>query len=155
MNEQTPKPNYPPIDISLRGEEHVRLYLETNGEKGYIWNGAPILLLTTQGRKSREPRTIPIIYTAHRDSYVIIASKGGSPTHPLWYLNVLEDPNVQVQIKADKFGSLARTAESPEREQIWAEAIKTWPRYDEYQTRTSRVIPVVVLDPKRKGTERR
>jgi deazaflavin-dependent oxidoreductase (nitroreductase family) len=149
MGEQTPEPAYPPIDRSLLGEEHVRLYLETNGEKGYIWNGAPILLLTTQGRKSGQPRTIPIIYTAYGDSYVIIASKGGSPTHPKWYLNVLDDPNIQVQVKADRFDALARTAESPERERIWAQAIKTWPRYDEYQTRTSRVIPVVVLEPKR------
>jgi len=148
MGEQTPEPGYAPIDRSLLGEEHVRLYLETNGEKGYIWNGAPILLLTTRGRKSGQPRTIPIIYTSYGDSYVIIASKGGSPTHPKWYLNVLDDPNIKVQVKADRFAAIARTAESPERERIWAQAVKTWPRYDEYQTRTSRVIPVVVLEPK-------
>ena len=139
----------PTTDISLLGEEHVRVYRETNGEKGYIWNGVPILLVTTKGRKSGEPRTIPIIFTAVGDSYVIIASKGGSPTHPKWYLNVLDDPHVQVQVQADKFEGIARTAESPERERLWAEAVKTWPNYNIYQSRTSRKIPVVVLERRR------
>ena len=134
------------LDYSLLGDDHVRVYRVTNGEKGYIWNGSPILLLTTTGRKSGEPRTIPIIYTGYKDSYVIIASKGGSPVHPVWYLNILDDPNVELQVKAEKFKAVARTAESPEREQIWSEAVKNWPRYDEYQARTSRRIPVVVLD---------
>ncbi|CAN7331315.1 nitroreductase family deazaflavin-dependent oxidoreductase [Phenylobacterium sp. LjRoot225] len=146
MSDPRPPSAFPPIDVSLRGEDHVRLYRETQGEQGYIWNGAPILLLTTRGRKSGEARTIPIIYTPHGAGHVIIASKGGSPTHPLWYMNVLEDPHVQVQVKADVFDAVARTAEPPERERIWAEAVKTWPRYDEYQSRTSRQIPVVVLD---------
>ena len=135
-------------DTSLLGEEHVRVYRETNGERGYLWNGVPILLLTSKGRKSGEARTIPIIFTSYKDSYVIIASKGGAPTHPKWYLNVLEDPNVEVQVKAEKFSAVARTAESPEREQIWAECIKTWPNYDIYQSRTTRLIPVVVIDRK-------
>lgn len=134
------------LDYSLMGEDHVRLYRETNGEQGYLWNGAPTLLLTTTGRKSGQPRDIAIIYTPYKDSYVIIASKGGSPTHPLWYLNILEDPNVEVQVKGDKFKAVARTAPSPEREQLWGEAVKTWPRYDLYQSRTERRIPVVVLD---------
>lgn len=140
----------PTTDISLRGEEHIRLYRETNGEVGYLWNGAPILLMTSQGRKSGEPRTIAIIFTQYGDSWVIIASRGGSPTHPLWYLNVAEDPNVTVQIKGDVYEATARTAPSPERETIWAEAIKTWPSYDIYQSRTDRQIPVVVLTPTRK-----
>jgi len=136
----------PGTDISLLGEEHVRVYRETNGEKGYIWNGVPILLLTTTGRKSGQPRTIPIIFTHYGDSWVIIASKGGSPTHPKWYLNIVGDPNVQVQVKADVYDAVARTAESPEREKIWAECVKTWPNYDIYQSRTDRQIPVVVID---------
>jgi deazaflavin-dependent oxidoreductase (nitroreductase family) len=147
MSDPRPPSAFPPIDISLRGDDHVRLYRETNGEQGYLWNGAPTLLLTSKGRKSGTARTIPIIYTSYNGSYVIIASKGGSPTHPLWYLNLLQDPHVQVQVKAEFFDAIARTAESPERERIWAEAVKTWPRYDEYQSRISRRIPVVVLDP--------
>lgn len=133
-------------DLSLLGEEHVRAYRETNGEKGYIWNGAPILLLTSKGRRSGQSRTIPIIFTQVGDRYVIIASKGGSPTHPKWYLNLVAEPRVQVQVKAEHFEAEARTAEAPEREQLWAEAIKTWPNYNIYQSRTSRKIPVVVLD---------
>jgi deazaflavin-dependent oxidoreductase (nitroreductase family) len=146
MSEKNQWKPLPTTDISLLGDEHVRVYRETNGEKGYIWNGAPILLLTTKGRKSGAFRTIPIIFTPYRQSYVIIASKGGSPTHPKWYLNILDDPHVEVQIKAEKFPAVARTASSPEREVIWAEALKIWPNYDIYQSRTSRRIPVVILD---------
>jgi deazaflavin-dependent oxidoreductase (nitroreductase family) len=143
------QPNWQPTpttDISLRGEEHVRLYRDTNGEQGYIWNGVPTLLLTTTGRKSGEPRTIAIIYTPYRDAYIIIASKGGSPVHPAWYLNILENPQVELQVKAERFRAVARTAPSPEREAIWAECIKAWPNYDIYQSRTDRQIPVVVLE---------
>ena len=123
------------------------MYRETDGERGYLWNGVPTLLLTTKGRKSGEPRTIPIIYTPYEDKYVIIASKGGAPTHPKWYLNLLEEPTVEVQVKANIFKARARTAESSEREALWAEAVKAWPNYNVYQSRTSREIPVVVIEP--------
>lgn len=147
MSDQLQQPQaVPGTDISLLNEEHVRVYRETNGERGYIWNGAPILLFTSKGRKSGLPRTIAIIYTQVGDKYVIIASKGGSPTHPKWYLNIEDDPNVEIQIKGDKFKARARAAESPEREQLWSEAIKTWPNYDIYQSRTERRIPVVVIE---------
>ncbi len=139
----------PGTDISLLGDEHVRVYRETNGETGYLWNGVPSLLLTFTGRKSGEARTIPIICTKVGESYIIIASKGGSATHPKWYLSVSENPNVEVQVKAEKFKAVARTAASPERELLWAEAVKAWPNYDLYQSRTTRVIPVVVIDPVR------
>jgi len=149
MSDQPHAPALPTTDISLRGEEHVRLYRETNGEQGSIWNGVPILLLTTKGRRSGQPRTIAIIFTPHGDGWVIIASRGGSPTHPAWYLNLLDEPRAQVQVKGDVYEAVARTADSPEREQLWAEAVKTWPSYDIYQSRTSRQIPVVVLEPLR------
>jgi deazaflavin-dependent oxidoreductase (nitroreductase family) len=147
MTEQIQGPAYRPTDLSLLGEEHVRVYRDTNGETGYLWNGVPTLLLTSKGRLTAQPRTIPIIYTPYGKSYVVIASKGGSPTHPKWYLNVLAEPRVHVQVKADRFEAVARTAESPERERLWAEAIKAWPNYDVYQSRTTRRIPVVVLEP--------
>jgi deazaflavin-dependent oxidoreductase (nitroreductase family) len=149
MSDQVPGLDSP-IDASLLGEAHVRLYRETNGEKGYVWNGVPILLVTSKGRRSGEARTIPIIFTPYGESWVIIASRGGSPTHPAWYLNVLDEPRVEVQVKADRYEALARTAVSPEREKLWAEANKSWPRYELYQSRTERQIPVVVLDPVRK-----
>jgi deazaflavin-dependent oxidoreductase (nitroreductase family) len=144
-----PTPVDAPVDLTLLGEAHVRAYIETNGETGYIWNGAPILLLTTKGRSSGEPRTIPIIFSRHGESYVIMGSRGGAPAHPKWYLNILADPHVELQVKADKFAAVARTAASPERESIWNEALKTWPRYAEYQLRTERQIPVVVIERKR------
>lgn len=142
--------DYKQPDLSLLGAEHVRVYRETNGEQGYIWNGSSILLLTTKGRRSGEARTIPIIFTRYKQSWVIMASKGGAPTHPKWYLNILDDPQVEVQEKAERYRATARTAESPEREAIWAEAIKHWPNYDMYQARTERQIPVVVLEPQSK-----
>ncbi|MCB2077382.1 MAG: nitroreductase family deazaflavin-dependent oxidoreductase [Novosphingobium sp.] len=149
MSEQTPqKAPGTGTDITLIGDEHVRVYRETNGETGYLWNGVPTLLFTSKGRKSGEMRTIPIIYTPVGDKYVIIASKGGSPTHPAWYLNISEDPNIEVQIKGDVFPATARTAGSPEREELWAEAVKAWPNYDVYQSRTERKIPVVVIERK-------
>jgi len=133
-------------DMSLMGDEHVRRYRETNGEVGYIWNGATCLLLTTTGRKSGQKRTIPIIYTELDGKIAIIGSQGGHPDHPLWYLNLLADPHATVQIRDEVFDVVARTAQSPEREQFWAEALKQWPKYDAYQARTTRQIPVVVLE---------
>jgi len=134
-------------DISLFGDEHVRQYRETNGEVGYLWNGVPILLLTTKGRKSGADRVIPIIFAKVGEAYVIIGSKGGAPAHPSWYLNIQADPHVKVQVKADQFDAVARAAASPERERLWAEVMKVWPKYDIYQSRTTRQIPVVVLEP--------
>ncbi len=148
MNDQTTESNAG-TDITLLGDEHVRVYRETNGETGYLWNGVPTLLFTFTGRRSGQQRTIPIICTKVGESYVIIASKGGSPTHPLWYLSIVENPHVEVQVRADTFKAVARTAQSPEREALWAEAVKAWPNYDAYQSRTDRLIPVVVLDPVR------
>lgn len=136
----------PGVDTTLLGVEHVRVYRETNGETGYIWNGAPILLVTTTGRKSGEARTIPIIYRQVGDAQVIIASKGGSASHPAWFLNICDNPQVTVQIRGEVFPARARVAQSPEREVLWAEAVKGWPNYDVYQSRTTRVIPVVVLE---------
>ena len=133
-------------DITLIGDEHVKRYQETDGEVGYLWNGVPTLLFTTIGRKSGTPRTNPIIFTPVGDKYVIIASMGGAPKHPSWYLNIQANPEIDVQIKGDKFRARARTAQSPEREELWAEAIKDWPNFDVYQSRTDRVIPVVVLE---------
>ena len=138
----------PGTDTSLMGEEHVRVYRETGGAQGYLWNGVPTLLLSFTGRKSGLKRTIPIIFTPVGDAIVIIASKGGSATHPKWYLSLLDDPEVEVQIKDRVFAATARTAASPEREALWAEAVKAWPNYGLYQSRTTRVIPVVVLEPK-------
>jgi deazaflavin-dependent oxidoreductase (nitroreductase family) len=132
---------------NLFGDEHVRRYRETGGEVGHIWReGSTILLLTTTGRKSGEPRTTPLIYAQDGDRYVIVASKGGAPEHPGWYENLAKDPNVELQVKDEVFPARARTAEGDERERLWRKANGVWPHYDEYQTKTGREIPVVVLE---------
>ena len=140
----------PGVDYSLLNESHVAAYRETNGEKGGVWNGATAVLVTTTGRKSGDKRTIAIIGKQVGDNFVIIASKGGSPTHPLWYRNIQADPHVEIQFMGDRWEGIARTAESPEREALWAEACTQWPAFNDYQARTERRIPVVVIEPKRK-----
>src|SRR6185436_4515754 len=132
------------IDRSLFGEEHVKRYRETGGEVGHIWNGAPALLLTTTGRKSGEQRTTPLIYGRDGDAYVVVASKGGAPEHPAWYLNLSADPQVELQVQADVFPARARTATPEERARLWGQMARIWPPYDEYQAKTDREIPVVV-----------
>jgi deazaflavin-dependent oxidoreductase (nitroreductase family) len=146
MTGEAQEPVYAKPDLSLVGTEHVEVYRETNGERGYDWNGTHILLLTTKGRISGEARTTPIIFNQDGSNYFIIASTGGAPSHPKWYLNLVAEPRVQIQIKGDHFEAMARTTDSPERERLWNMATKTWPNYDVYATRTTRKIPVVVLE---------
>ena len=132
---------------TLFGAEHVRRYRETGGEVGHVWKeGSTILLLTTTGRQSGEPRTTPLIYAEDGDRYVIVASKGGAPAHPGWYLNLQKDPNVQLQVLDEVFPARARTADGPERERLWQLVTQQWPDYDSYQTKTDREIPVVFLE---------
>jgi deazaflavin-dependent oxidoreductase (nitroreductase family) len=132
---------------TLYGEEHVRRYIETDGEEGYTWReGAPILLLTVKGRKSGTDYTTPLIFGEDGGNYVLVASQGGTPEHPDWYLNLVEQPEVGVQVKADKFRARARSAEGEERDRLWRQMNEIWPHYDEYQAKTDRVIPVVVLE---------
>jgi deazaflavin-dependent oxidoreductase (nitroreductase family) len=132
---------------SLFGEEHVRRYRETDGEVGHIWReGSTILLLTTTGRTSGEPRTTPLIYAEDGDRYVIVASKGGAPDHPGWFKNIEKTPQVELQVKDDVFTANTHVAEGEERERLWRKANDVWPHYDEYATKTDREIPVVVLE---------
>ena len=138
---------YTPPDLTLVGDEHVRRYRETDGEVGHIWNGVPTLVLTTTGRKSGEQRSSAMIYGKDGDSYVVIASQGGLPTHPNWYHNLAADPHVHVQAGGTKTAAVARTAQGAERDRLWALMTGIWPNFDTYQTRTDRVIPVVVLEP--------
>ena len=132
---------------TLFGEEHVRRYIETDGEDGYVWReGSSILLLTTTGRKSGKEYTTPLIFGESDGACVIVASQGGTPEHPDWYLNLEAHPEVGVQVKADRFRARPRIAEGEERERLWKMMNGIWPHYDEYQTKTTRQIPVVVLD---------
>src|SRR5215471_20339912 len=83
-------------------KEHMRRYLETGGEDGHIWEGVPTLLLTTTGRRSGEPRTTPLIYGRDGNRYLVVASRGGAPTHPSWYLVLVARPGGQLQVMAER-----------------------------------------------------
>jgi deazaflavin-dependent oxidoreductase (nitroreductase family) len=143
--------NYRPPDISLLGAEHVLRYQETDGEVGYLWNGVPTLLLTTTGRRSGNVRTTPLIFGRDGDDYLVVASMGGAPQHPNWYRNLLAEPSAQIQVRAQHIGVTARTAEEGEKARLWKIMTTLWPNYDAYQSRTDRVIPLVVLAPTPRG----
>ena len=132
-------------DDDLFGPEHVRAYRESGGERGYHWRGTEILLLSTTGRSSGEQRTTPLIHRADDGRWVIVASKGGTPENPAWYENLLADPNATIQVRADEIPVIASTAEGAERERLWSLMTEVWPAYDEYQAKTTREIPVVIL----------
>ncbi len=129
----------------LYGKEHVDRYVATNGEEGYIWRNAPILILTTTGRRSGEQRSTPLIFGTHGNEYLIVGSQGGSPKAPAWYSNLTANPEVHVQVKGDRFMAHARTATDAEKPELWKIMTEVWPAYDQYQQRTERVIPVVIL----------
>jgi deazaflavin-dependent oxidoreductase (nitroreductase family) len=126
--------------------EHTRQYVESGGEQGHEWNGVPTLLLTTTGRKSGEKRRTALIYGVDGDAHVIVASKGGAPSHPAWFLNIEADSDVELQVGPEVFAARARVAEGSERERLWTLMTGIWPAYDEYATKTDRLIPVVVLE---------
>ena len=142
-----PDSAYQPPDITLRGDEHVARYQETDGTVGYTWNGVPILLLTTTGRKSGARRTSALIYGRDGADYLVVASMGGAPCHPSWYLNLQAHPDAEIQVKAEHLSVRARTATGDERRRLWGLVTAYWPNYDVYQERTRRVIPVVTLSP--------
>jgi deazaflavin-dependent oxidoreductase (nitroreductase family) len=130
----------------LFGKEHVDRYRATDGDEGHDWQGTTTLLLTTKGRRSGEQRTTPLIYQQHGDAYLVVASKGGADEPPAWYLNLEAEPDVEVQVKGDRFPARARTAGADEKPEMWQTMAATWPAYDEYQQKTAREIPVVVLE---------
>jgi len=125
--------------------EHINRYVASDGAEGHEWRGVPTLLLTTKGRKSGVLRRSALIYGRDGDDVVIVASKGGDAHHPAWYLNLEANPEVFVQIGSDKFSAVAHSADADERVKLWPLMTKIWPAYDEYQTRTDREIPLVVL----------
>ena len=126
--------------------KHVRAYVESGGKDGHLWQGKPTLLLTTLGRKSGKWRRTALIYGRDGDTYVVIGSEGGRPKHPNWYLNLVEHPNVEVQVGADKFTAVAHTATGEERTRLWALMVKLWSMYKTFQSKTERELPVVVLE---------
>jgi deazaflavin-dependent oxidoreductase (nitroreductase family) len=121
------------------------VYRETGGERGYEWRGTTILLLTTRGRRSGEPRTTPLIHRTDGDDWVVVASKGGAPENPSWYENLLAEPDAEIQVQAEVIPVHASTADAAQRARLWPLMAEVWPAYDEYQARTDREIPIVVL----------
>jgi deazaflavin-dependent oxidoreductase (nitroreductase family) len=129
--------------------QHIRGYVESDGEKGHRWRGVDTLLLTTRGRKSGKLRRTALIYGRNGDRFVVVASKGGAKKHPEWYLNLVENPEVEVQVGAEKFKARARPATPDEKPKLWRLMTSIWPEYDSYQAKTRRDIPVLILEPLR------
>lgn len=131
----------------LFGPEHVKRYVETDGAEGHEWlRGTTTLILTTKGRRSGKQRSNPLIYAKHGDDYLVVASKGGWDAPPDWYRNLEDEPEVKVQVKGDRFTARARTATAEEKPELWKIMTAEWPDYDDYQQKTDREIPVVVLE---------
>jgi deazaflavin-dependent oxidoreductase (nitroreductase family) len=133
-----------------RIKQHVRQFRE-NPEQAHDWNPygkvVSALLLTTTGRKSGKQRSLPLVYTKVGNAYVVVGSKGGAPDHPFWYKNLRANPDCEIQVKRDHIKVRARTAEGAERTALWPQVVAMLPQYEEYQARTDRLLPVVVLEP--------
>jgi deazaflavin-dependent oxidoreductase (nitroreductase family) len=132
-------------DDELFGAEHVRVYRETGGERGYEWRGTTILLLSTIGRRSGQERTTPLIHRTDGERWIIVASKGGAPEHPGWFENLQADPGATIQVRAETIPVTASVAEGVEHERLWDLMCEVWPAYADYQRKTERAIPVVIL----------
>jgi deazaflavin-dependent oxidoreductase (nitroreductase family) len=129
--------------------EHHRRYVASNGADGHTWRpGVPALLLTTRGRKTGLLRRTPLIYGELDGRYLVVASYGGSPSHPDWYLNLRDDPEVVIQVGDRVMPARAWTADGDERARAWGVMTELWPAYDNYQARTRRLIPVVAIEPR-------
>ena len=126
--------------------EHARHYIDTDGAEGHLWRGAPTLALTTTGRRSGQRHRTMLIYGQDGARYLVVASKGGAPQHPAWYLNLLAHPEVEVQVRGERFRARARPATAEEKLRLWQLMTAIWPAYDDYQTKTRREIPVVILE---------
>ncbi|MGW0811237.1 nitroreductase family deazaflavin-dependent oxidoreductase [Nonomuraea sp. NPDC002799] len=143
--------------------EHIREYVESDGKRGQRKWGVDMLLLTTRGRKSGKLRRTALIYGEDgggEDSgggtgrYVVVGSNGGSATHPAWYLNVLDHPEVHVQVGAETFDAHARTVGGADRARLWLQMAALFPQYDVYRDKTTREIPVVILERLPAGADR-
>jgi deazaflavin-dependent oxidoreductase (nitroreductase family) len=154
MSTRQPKPFTPEQErrgdlfIKFASKVNTGLFRRTGGRFGAKFpGGAPVCLLTTTGRKSGEPRTMPLLYLRDGDDVVIVASKGGFSGHPQWYYNLLADPAVVIEIGKEKLSMVARVAEPDEKAALWPRLVDMYKAYDDYQARTEREIPVVVCSP--------
>ena len=124
----------------------MALYEATGGAEGGTLQDKPVVILTTRGRRSGKVRKAPLMRVEHDGTYAVVASMGGAPKHPVWYLNVIASPAVTLQDGANVYDKAAREVHGEEKALWWARAVEAWPAYAEYQTKTDRQIPVVVLE---------
>ena len=127
--------------------DHVERYLATDGDDGFEFNGAECIILTTTGRKSGKLRRTPLIRVHDGKDYLIVASMGGAPLNPVWYLNLQANPEITIQDRAEVHQLVARTASPEEKAERWPAALHAWPAYADYQAKTRRDIPLVVCEP--------
>ncbi|MGW4469957.1 nitroreductase family deazaflavin-dependent oxidoreductase [Nonomuraea sp. NPDC004354] len=125
---------------------HIQAYVESDGARGHLYQGWPTLLLTTRGRRSGKRRRTALIYGQDGDRYLLVASNAGSAQHPAWYLNLIADPEVDVQVAAEKFTARARLATAEEKGPLWERMAEIFPLYDSYQEKSARDIPLVILE---------
>jgi deazaflavin-dependent oxidoreductase (nitroreductase family) len=122
------------------------LYRLSGGRVMGKMGAAPILLLTTTGRTSGRPRTVPLLYLKDDAGFVIVASFAGAPKHPAWYLNLEANPKVELQVGRERFAATARRASAEEKSRLWPSLVAIYPAYADYQKRTAREIPVVIVN---------
>jgi deazaflavin-dependent oxidoreductase (nitroreductase family) len=127
--------------------DHIRHYVDSAGTDGHDWRGVPTLLLTTTGRRTGQRRRTALIYGKRQSDYIVVASSGGAEHHPAWYLNLQADPTVEIQVMADIMQADAHTASADERPALWDQMVSLFGAYAQYQARTERTIPVVILTP--------
>ncbi|MGF7122689.1 nitroreductase family deazaflavin-dependent oxidoreductase [Rhodococcus sp. TAF43] len=139
--------------VKWMSKTNVVVYRVTGGRIGGKWrigsaakHGLPICLLTTTGRKTGEPRVTPLVFLEDDDRIVLVASQGGQPMNPMWYLNLKADPKVTIQIRSQVRNLVARVADDDERAQLWPKLLAMYPEFDDYQAWTDRQIPVVVCE---------
>jgi len=136
-------------------QDHIELY-KKDPKKGHMWDSTvvggpgkiPCLLLMTTGRKSGKERVHPLIYGKVDQGYVVIASKGGAPSHPAWFLNLKADPEIKIQVAEEHIEVTAEVVTGEQRQEYWDKLVEIWPPYEEYQEKTDRKIPVVLLKPR-------
>ena len=139
----------PAMDFFIKWTSKINTFMyRRSGGEGIGGNiqGIPVALLTTTGRRSGEPRVSPLYFQRDGDTVVVAASKGGSDKNPMWYLNLKANPKVQVQIKKEVLDLTARDATDEERAKYWPQLVEMYPTYDDYQSWTDRVIPLVVCE---------
>jgi deazaflavin-dependent oxidoreductase (nitroreductase family) len=135
------------LALKLGSGAHAGVYRATGGKLFGRMGKSPILLLDTVGRKSGRKRTSPLLYVMDGEDFVIIASKGGAPTHPAWYLNLRADPDATVEVGDREVRVRAEAADSEEKARLWQKMVEMYPTYDDYQQKTGREIPLLKLHP--------